>query len=161
MTEQSLSGGAGHGTASTPGNSGTPTSLSQDVERVIDALKPCARDCYGCEENCAEAASLLRSQQAQIAALEGERDYAWSEMKNAQAYWRAETAHAEQAEAQIAEARREREALRSESARCVARMQDVADPRRLDHSSNKLAEVRTILRSLAAFLSAHKTEEPK
>jgi len=37
-----------------------------------------------------------------IRALQGERDYAWGEMKNAQAYWRAEQANAEAAEAQIA-----------------------------------------------------------
>ena len=47
-----------------------------------------------------------RAEQAAYAleGLVGERDYAWSEMKNAQAYWRAETALAEAAEARAAAA---------------------------------------------------------
>lgn len=46
---------------------------------------------------------------SQVEALEGERDYAWGEMKNAQAYMRVETNLAEQAEASLLQARQERD----------------------------------------------------
>ena len=58
--------------------------MTEETARFLVAANPAA------------VLSLL----TRIEALEAERDYAWSEMKNAQAYWRAETAHAEAAEAQ-------------------------------------------------------------
>lgn len=48
----------------------------------------------------AEAAASLASELAAHAQTKRERDYAWEKMKNAEAYWRIETAHAQSAEAQ-------------------------------------------------------------
>lgn len=47
-----------------------------------------------------ECAAVITALSVANAQLERERDYAWGEMKNAQAYMRAETSHAEHAEAQ-------------------------------------------------------------
>jgi hypothetical protein len=71
-----------------------------------------------------------------IEALEAERDYAWSEMKNAQAYWRAETAHAEAAEAQ-------RDRMREALERAVAWFRDYARQHRLKGTQDGMLKADT------------------
>ena len=109
----------------TNGNSGissemtTPSDHKEAVERLTKFLDFQTQYAGGitvghymkdCPEDHISYADL-RTLLSRIEELEGERDYFRDECKNAQAYWRIETQHAEQAESALTAERERAEAL--------------------------------------------------